>query len=211
VLVAFIHILPGWIESTARRAADDREIASLRDNEERLKQRQKGKWKNGDPQEVRATMAVQEKVRQETPRRERLEAERQLYEEATRHIMEARQMICRLAREHNIDSTPLTRLLVLKELDAERDVWLTLSLIADALGPTKPAPNVKRDKDTDAKRKWIYEQAIKGEKTYGQIGCALPKQNKNWDAMTVVGARGAAFQYARDHDLPEPPRRQSPD
>lgn len=66
----------------------------------------------------------------------------------------------------------------------------------------------KRDKQTEARDKWIYEQCV-GLVAYDSIARGL-KQKSKWAAITSKqGIYSAAIRYAKRHNLPTPPPRQS--
>jgi hypothetical protein len=130
--------LPGWIEFTAKRSHVDAEIARIEGNEALLKTRMAAKPEGTPPFELKLTTELQEKGRHEAPVRERLEVERQAYEAATAKLLEAERTICRFGRRHAIETTPLKRLLELKELTARHEAELVLSHVADALPELRP-------------------------------------------------------------------------
>jgi hypothetical protein len=133
-LDALVGGLSDWMEYTAKRAQVDANIARIKGNEALLKTRLAAQSEDTSPFELTWTREFQERVRHETPRREQLEAQRREYEEVTPKLVEAERTIWRFARRHDIDATPLKRLLELKDLTAAEDAALVLSKAIDVVG-----------------------------------------------------------------------------
>jgi hypothetical protein len=69
-----------------------------------------------------------------------------------------------------------------------------------------------RDRKTEARDRWIYQQCCKGRK-YQAIAAELGRvaQQKNWTKISSKqGIHQAAVRYARRHQPAPPPRRQDP-
>jgi len=83
-----------------------------------------------------------------------------------------------------------------------------IELLAESAGKTVSPP--KTGTSTDARDRWIYEQALKME-PWKAIRAALQKkcQTSDWFPIgTDTGVRDRAIAYAKRSNLPEPPRRQ---
>jgi hypothetical protein len=66
-----------------------------------------------------------------------------------------------------------------------------------------------RDKLTESRDKWVYQQCCKGV-PYDTIALRLPKKNKRWRRITTKqGILACARKYAEDNGHPLPPPRQS--
>ena len=71
----------------------------------------------------------------------------------------------------------------------------------------KRATPLVRDKELEARDKWIYEECCKGT-AYALIAIQL-KAKLEWNSIdTVPGIRKAGMDYAERHGLPAIPRRQ---
>jgi hypothetical protein len=69
-----------------------------------------------------------------------------------------------------------------------------------------------RDKNLEARDKWIYRQCCDLRKTLGQIVVELGRiaGEKGWRKISrIQGIRSAAFRYAKRHGLDAPPPRQN--
>ena len=75
--------------------------------------------------------------------------------------------------------------------------------------PQEPRPErAIRDKATEARDKWIYDQCCKGV-AYDSIARNLSKKNPKWARIgTKQGILACAKRYAKRKRLPEPPPRQ---
>jgi len=107
--------------------------------------------------------------------------------------------------------------------DAAVERWIRLTADRSALtrSPDSPRPRnqsrgkreerpyvTKRDKATEARNKWIYEQCYKGI-PYDTIVIRLKKKPKSWDRIdSKQGILACARKYAERHSLPPPPPRQ---
>ena len=66
---------------------------------------------------------------------------------------------------------------------------------------------VQRDKKTEARDRWIYQQCLK-KTPYGAISRALKSEHPEWDHIeSETGILAAAKRYARRHGKPLPPPR----
>lgn len=71
-----------------------------------------------------------------------------------------------------------------------------------------PASPAVRDRDLEARDKWIYGECCKGT-PYDTIANRLKKKSRRWPRIeSKQGVRAAAIRYAERHKLPEIPRRQ---
>jgi hypothetical protein len=67
---------------------------------------------------------------------------------------------------------------------------------------------VIRDKHSEARDKWIYEECCRGT-AYDRIAIILKKKPKGWARIdSKQGVRNAAIRYAKRHKLPDIPKRQ---
>ena len=65
-----------------------------------------------------------------------------------------------------------------------------------------------RDKLTEARDKWVYNECCKGT-AYDSIARNLPKRNTKWPRIsTKQGILACAKRYAKRNGLPDPPPRQ---
>jgi hypothetical protein len=80
-----------------------------------------------------------------------------------------------------------------------------LSLVADQEKAREPRrrPNPA----LEPRNKWIYEQYCAGV-SLKLIVQGIKQQDKSWDKVCEQYIRPIAVQYAKDHNLPSPPRRQ---
>jgi hypothetical protein len=86
--------------------------------------------------------------------------------------------------------------------------WLDLTAIPTIARKTR---TVRRDKPTEARDKWIYEQCCKGV-AHDTIAIRLKKKPTTWVRITrKQGIFACAKRYAERHALPLPPPRQSRD
>jgi hypothetical protein len=92
-------------------------------------------------------------------------------------------------------------------IESESDRAPRVVLQGTASGGTA-AEKAKRDKLTDARDKWVYEQCCKGE-AYDSISRQLPNKNAKWARIsTKQGILDCARRYAERKGLPKPPPRQ---
>jgi hypothetical protein len=73
----------------------------------------------------------------------------------------------------------------------------------------RPPQHRKRDKETEARDKWIYVRCCKAV-PYKQIISDLQKKHPRWEAITTKqGIFACARKYAADNELANPPPRQT--
>jgi hypothetical protein len=134
--------------------------------------------------------------------------------EHQREIRKVGQAVAKWVEEAGLDSTPIHKYLAVFNPRVRRDeVYPLLARLRSRSTNEEPhaadnTKHVKRDKETEARDKWIYDQAMKGV-AYETIGRNLPQKKRTWPSITKQGARDRAFEYARTHSLPEPRPRQS--
>ena len=99
---------------------------------------------------------------------------------------------------------------------AQENLTAWLDLMADkTTKPPEPTAaskprKVQRDKLTEARDKWVYDQCWKGV-AYDSIARNLPKKNPKWNQIiTKQGILACAKRYAKRNGLPDPPPRQEP-
>jgi len=135
----------------------------------------------------------------------------------TSHLIPTMQLCDQLRAEANWEATRALDRARAEEVALERakhvhepDLAESQSEILDKQQPTKSSRSpVKKDKPTEARNKWVYEQCCKGT-LHQTIALRLPKKNPRWTRITTKqGILACARKYAEDHKLPPPPSRQS--